>query len=271
VRNFSPDFECRGSRAGQEDLLDLPLVELLDELAERDVLSRFWKRRREVPDQDPDHDEDHPDSKLFRVEFKPGLTARLSSKSKHACLPAVTRASRAKGVPGHQMIRSWPVHDQRNAIPLRPGTSGPRTDPGASVSPQAHRRQPVAPDAGPDEQLRCPPRRRQPPRSALPATRPGTVAPAGGVTETVQRPPGSVQRARPGRGVRSSQRAAPATRPPVCVAARRGTRAPRSTATHCPGRAWPAAWASRSHRPAPRPRARRDGPPAGRTVRGSAR
>jgi len=258
VRNFSPTSRCPRFVAGQEDLLALPLVELLDELAERDGLVAVLERAEKFQIRTPTMTRTIQNSKLFRVEFKPGLL-RASFKSTRLSYRR-TRASRARACPATE-IRSWPPRPaERYPAPSRP-PSGPEQILELLVSPQAHRRPAGRPDAGSGPNNSVPTGASATARSAAAGHRPEPVAPGWGDRDGPGRPPGSVSGARPGRASAPGSGRPGPTRPPSSCGCEAWTRArPRSRPHPGPAGAGRAGVAA-GHTASTRHVARADGPP----------
>src|SRR5262249_42545043 len=103
----------RGQSAGDlvardDDRLDLALVQVLEELRELHLSLVALEGRRELPDQDPHHDEDHPEQQALEGRVQPGPPKYLTLKSITPCAGSVTRNSSATACPTTHTIRSRP-------------------------------------------------------------------------------------------------------------------------------------------------------------------
>ena len=92
--------------AGENDFLDLPFVEELDELAEGNRLVAGLEGRRKVPDEHPDDDEHHPEEQALERRVQPEPPDRLNFKISTLVVRGVTRKSADSATPTAHTMRS---------------------------------------------------------------------------------------------------------------------------------------------------------------------
>ena len=116
-----PDVQLTGDLvAGDRDAGDLLVLHVLEEVRERHRGLSALEVRRELPDQDPHHDEDHPEQQALEGRVQPTPPKCLTFKSITPCDGSVTRKSSATDWPTTQTIRSLAVDHERDRIPVFP-------------------------------------------------------------------------------------------------------------------------------------------------------
>src|SRR5262249_20902299 len=87
---------------------DVSFLYVLQELRKRNLVFAALQRGGEIPDQDPDDDEDHPEQQALEGRVQPGPPNRLTFKSITPCAGSVTRKSSAADSPTTHTILSAP-------------------------------------------------------------------------------------------------------------------------------------------------------------------